>query len=95
VLARLIVDRIDHDPGRHGLLAARATCHRWMQSNPSPGLAEWARILAGSWEEIRSVLLREDAEGQRLRQDSPFCGVLKPQERWAVYRRFKRESAAA
>jgi hypothetical protein len=50
-------------------------------------------ILQGSWPEIRSVLLDESEEGKRLRQNSPFCGILTPVERWAIYREAARNEA--
>jgi len=94
-LARAIVAIIDADPGRLGLRKAREICARWMQTSPGPAVAEWQRILATDWEAVRAALLREDDEGQRLRQSNPFCGILTPQERWELYRKFDRESQAA
>lgn len=94
-LATAIVAKIDADLDRTGLRRARETCARWMRTNPGPAVVEWQRILTMRWEDIRAVLLREDQEGQRLRQNSPFCGVLTPRERWELYRRFDRESKAA
>ena len=89
-LARLIVERIDGDPERAGLEDARRTCRRWLTGGDSLALREWLEILEGPWEEIRSVLLDPGERGQRLRQSSPFCGVLTPQERWEVYRSFEK-----
>ncbi len=94
-LAHAIVAIIDADPERAGLRKARETCARWMQTTPGPAVAEWGRILGRRWEDVRAVLLREDQEGQRLRQNSPFCGILTPRERWGLYRKFDRESKAA
>ena len=94
-LARAIVDRIDRDPEHHGLLAAREVCRRWLQAGPRPAVAEWQDILAGSWRDVRAVLLRDDEEGRRLRQNSPFCSVLSARERWDIYRQFAHESPAA
>jgi hypothetical protein len=85
-LARAIVSRIDADPSRAGLAKARAICARWFRQRPQPAVREWLEILERPWEEIREVLLDESEEGRRLRQSDPFCGVLTPQERWAIYR---------
>ncbi len=79
-LAEAVVARIDAEPGR--LEKVRA----WARRFSTPALQEWQEILRGSWPEIREVLLRPDAEGQRLRQNSPFVGILTPQERWSIYR---------
>ncbi len=88
-LARAVVARIDADPSRAGLARARSTCARWFQEHPLPGLREWLEILERPWEQIRAVLLDESEEGQRLRQNDPFCGVLTPQERWEIYRAYR------
>ena len=42
-------------------------------------------ILQRPWEEVRTLLLDESDEGQRLRQTDPFCGILTPEERWQIY----------
>jgi hypothetical protein len=90
-MARRIVERIDGDSEQR----ARETCARWMESAPCPAVREWARLLEGSWDAVRGVLLRDDEEGRRLRQSSPFTSVLSPRERWALYRKFADESQAA
>ena len=94
-LARAIVEAIDRDPTHAGLELARKTCARWHRQNPTPAIAEWLGILDRDWESVRIVLLDPEEEGRRLRQSNPFCGVLSPRERWAIYRRFEHESAAA
>ncbi len=94
-LARAIVARIDSDPERRGLERARQTCARWLRSAPAPALEEWSRLLSGDWAAIRLKLLDESDNGQRLRQSSPFTGVLSPSERWEILRRFRDESSAA
>lgn len=94
-LARAVVTRIDSDPERRGLERARQTCARWLRSAPAPALEEWSRLLSGDWDGIRSKLLDEGEEGQRLRQSNPFTGVLSPSERWEILRRFRDESSAA
>jgi hypothetical protein len=88
-LARAIVSRIDADPARAGLARARITCERWFQQRPLPVLQEWRRILERPWEEVREVLLDPSEEGRRLRQSDPFCGILTPRERWAIYRAYR------
>lgn len=88
-MARAIAEKIDADPDRKGLLKARDICRRWYEKDPTPAIAEWLSILDRPWEEIRSILLEETENGQRLRQSDPFCGILTPQERWDIYRRFQ------
>jgi hypothetical protein len=94
-LAQAIVAVIDADPLRRGLAMARETCARWHRDNPSPAFAEWLELLKSDWEQIRAVLLDAGPDGQRLRQNSPFCGVLTPAKRWAIYRQFADEQKAA
>jgi hypothetical protein len=88
-LARAIAARIDADPSRSGLARAREVCARWRRMGRAAGVEEWARILEGSWDEVKEALLDPSETGRRLRQSSPFCGVLSPRERWAVWRRFR------
>ena len=85
-MARSIVEKIDRDPTRNGLVKARITCRRWLQECPEPAIREWSEIIERPWSEIRNVLLDPSERGQRLRQSDPFCGILTPQERWGIYR---------
>ena len=50
---------------------------------------EWLQILEQPWEQIRQVLLDDSEMGRRLRQNDPFCGILSPQEHWAIYRTYR------
>jgi len=90
-LARAVAARIDADPRRGGLDLARDNCARWLRRSPSAAVEEWRRILEGGWETARKALLDESETGARLRQSSPFCGILSPKERWEIYRRFEDE----
>lgn len=95
-MAKAIVALIDADPQRRGLAHARSTCVRWQQEQGNtPAIVEWLEILAQPWAEVRSVLLDESENGCRHRQNSPFAGILPPQERWRIYRRFRDEPHAA
>ncbi len=94
-MARAIVERIDADSARTGLARARATCTHWMRVAPSPAVREWQILLAREWEAVRAILLRDDEEGARLRQSSPFTGVLSQRERWAFFRSQVHEPRAA
>jgi hypothetical protein len=87
-LARRIVAKIDGDASKEGLAKAAQTCARWLSRSNSSVYREWNGILARPWDEVRRVLLDESQEGTRLRQSSPFCSVLTPQERWQIYRSF-------
>ncbi|MBI3922863.1 MAG: hypothetical protein HY318_15690 [Armatimonadetes bacterium] len=88
-MAKAIVTRIDTDPKREGLARANSVCERWEKQHPSSCNREWLRLLAKPWGEVRAILLDGTDEGRRLRQNSPFCGILTPEERWEIYRRFR------
>ncbi|MBW7866197.1 MAG: hypothetical protein H3C30_17500 [Candidatus Hydrogenedentes bacterium] len=88
VMARAIAARIDNDPRHEGLRVARENCVRWLQRSPSAAVEEWRKILEQDWGTVRTVLLDESEHGRRLRQSSPFCGIISPAERWEIYRRF-------
>lgn len=91
-LAKRIVACIDSDPTRAGLEKARATCARWHRILPEferRNVDEWAAILEQPWSGIRKTLLDPGEEGKRLRQSSPFCGVISNDERWRIMREFR------
>ena len=88
-LARAIAARIDADPARAGLRRARAVCRRWCDMGVDSA-REWMDLLRREdWSGIRRALLDDSDEGRRRRQNSPFCGILTPGERWAIYRDFR------
>jgi hypothetical protein len=80
---------------------ARETLTRWMQRNAGSHslmrcYQEWESILKKPVEEVCAILCAETDEGQRLRQNSPFVGILSPEEVWDIKReRRKREKAGA
>jgi hypothetical protein len=68
---------------------ARENLARWSEQNASSpsslrNYREWQAILEGSIEDVCGVLLREDDEGRRLRQNSPFAGALPYQLVWEI-----------
>jgi hypothetical protein len=52
-------------------------------------LIVWDTLLSRPWQEIKKSLLDLSEQGDRLRQNNPFCGVLTPQERWSIHRAFR------
>lgn len=84
-MARRIVAKIDADPARAGFERAKRVCRRWAEMGNIPA-REWLPLLERPWEDVRRILLDESEEGQRLRQNDPFCGILTPRERWEIYR---------
>jgi hypothetical protein len=95
LLAKAVAGKIDADPKRKGLDLARSVCERWLaRQSGGPAVREWREILKRPWSQVRRVLLDESEEGQRLRQSTPFCGILTPKERWDIYRTFRDEESA-
>ena len=85
-MARLIVEKIDADPGL--LEVAHENLHRWrrIRGGTLPRCSEeWERLLERPWSEIRNILLDESDEGQRLRSSHPFAGLVSEKERRRIH----------
>jgi hypothetical protein len=79
----LIADRLAQDPQRV-LGIARANLDRWTSNEPDtkPYYGEWRDLLASrSVTELIALITADDEEGRRLRQSTPFVGVVTPEER--------------
>jgi hypothetical protein len=89
---REVAERLRADPDAV-LAKARANLNRWMRERgDQPSLCEWRAILDHRpVEELVQWLCGDDADAVRLRQSSPFAGVLGPREIW----RIKRDHAPA
>ena len=97
-LARRVAERLRAHPEL--LEMARTNLSLWQKRNAdSPSLlrcyAEWEAILTRPLEEICALLVAETEEGQRLRQNSPFAGVLSPPEVREIKNRHHYASASA
>ncbi|HEY8033138.1 MAG TPA: hypothetical protein VIF02_12355 [Methylocella sp.] len=66
---------------------ARENICRWQQANGSPSLAlaEWERILNSPVDQVTAFLVERSERATRLRQSSPFAGILTEAERRAIY----------
>ena len=97
-LGRRIAERLRRQPELVDF--ARANLLRWSQQNASaPSLlrsyAEWQNILTRPVTEKCRLLGTESEDARRLRQNSPFAGVLTPAEVWEVKARFRHAPATA
>jgi hypothetical protein len=94
---RLIAAKLRADPAV--VDHARANLRRWLGTsspNVRPVLLEWQAILDGAREPLLALLESDDEHATRLRQSSPFAGVLSTAERTAIILEFaRRESSAA
>ena len=93
---RAIADRLTGHPEL--VTRARATLVRWLGTcspGARPALEEWLAALDGPREGVVALLTGADERAVRLRQSNPFAGVLSPQERTAILRRFESHDAAS
>jgi hypothetical protein len=95
-LHREVVRRLRADPTL--LDIARQNLLRWL-ARPGVGdslefcYREWLKILnTKTAEDIFELLSSDTEEARRLRQNSPFAGILSPREVWEIKRRFHNAS---
>lgn len=94
---RLIATKLRREPAM--VDKARGNLARWLETcsaGARPDLLEWQRLLSGPFDDLLSLLVATDEHAARLRQSSPFCGILTQEERLGILREFQaRESVAA
>ena len=87
---RLIVPRLREHPEL--VQKARDNLTRWMKTaSPSAlrTLQEWESLLNGPFDTLLGMLESEGERAARLRQSSPFCGILSPAERLKILKQFQ------
>lgn len=97
-LARRVAGGLHSHP--EWLDIARSNLERWIHQNGDvPSLRhcydEWQEMLSRPVDEICGVLTAETEESQRLRQNSPFAGVLTPREVWQIKARIRHATPPA
>ena len=97
-LGRRVAARLRQQPEL--LRFGRDNLDRWTRLNANaPSLlrcyAEWREILKRPLEEICDLLSSDSEEARRLRQNSPFAGVLNAQEVWGLKQHFRHAAATA
>ena len=88
-MAHAIAEKIRRQPALFTI--AKQNLVRWkkMQKPLAPALREWEAIIElHSREEVLAILTQDNEEGQRLRQSSPFTGILTREERDAIFDRY-------
>lgn len=85
----LVVRKIERNPRL--LEIARRNVGRWLRRDerPARALLEWRELLGRPWPEVALILTDPGEEAARLRQSSPFAGVLSAAERRRVYEAFR------
>ncbi len=67
------------------LEVARGNLRRWLQARPVSALREWSDLLERlSVHDVIAILRSPDETATRLRQSSPFAGVLSREERQRI-----------
>jgi Protein of unknown function (DUF3018) len=61
---------------------------RWPEGAPA-WLDEWRKLLKQPWPRIAALITELSERAARLRQSSPFAGVLSNQERRRIYEAFR------
>ena len=84
-LHKLIADKMRADPELRD--KARRTARRWQNAkhDSSTALAEWEQILRDPVDQVALFLVERSERATRLRQSSPFTGILTESERLAIY----------
>ncbi|HSU07126.1 MAG TPA: hypothetical protein VLI93_16310 [Acetobacteraceae bacterium] len=82
---RLVARKLRANPAL--LDEARDNLRRWqkMEGSPTLTLSEWENILGGSAAQVAEFLEERSERATRLRQSSPFAGILTEAERQAIY----------
>jgi len=68
---------------------ARANIARWKKQlggSAARDLDVWSAILTEPLENILSTMVARTEEGDRLRQSSPFCGIMSQARRMEIFR---------
>jgi hypothetical protein len=86
----VIAQKIDRDlkllnVARNNLQRWRS---RWDEEVPA-WYREWCEIVKRPWPEIAAIITEPSEEGARLRQSSPFAGVLSAEARRRIYEAFR------
>ena len=86
----VIARKIDRDPTL--LEIPRRNLARWRKrwaDAPPAWLEEWQALLERPWPQIGAQITEPSEQGARLRQSTPFAGVLSEAERERIYEAFR------
>lgn len=91
-LHELVAMKVQADPAL--LDKARDNLRRWQAANGSlsPPQTEWQQILSAPVGNVVAFLVERSEKATRLRQSSPFAGILTEVERSAVFEAFRKNS---
>jgi hypothetical protein len=97
-MGRRIASRLLEQPEL--LRVAHENLDRWSRLNAEAAsllrcYAEWPEILSRPLDEVCNLLSSNTEESQRLRQNSPFAGILSASEVWELKRKLRDAATAA
>jgi hypothetical protein len=86
-LHRAVAERLRADPAL--VERARDRVARWLREGTvaRPYAEAWQAALGRPLEELAGFLVDPGEHACRMRQTSPFAGVLDPRTRWSIWRR--------
>ena len=84
LLHRELIRAIETDAGV--LTRARRNILRWqaLHGHAVQAWDEWLKLLDSGVEAVLKAMLDEGEEGARLRQSSPFAGIISNRRRWEL-----------
>lgn len=86
----LIAQKITDNPSLIGIARRNVAAWRRKSAGAEPRyLQEWQRILARPWPQVAGLITEQSENATRLRQSSPFAGVLTTVERRRIYDAFR------
>lgn len=86
----VIAEKIERDSSL--LAIPRNNLQRWQSrwgNDPPAWFKEWREIMSRPWREIAALITEPSETAARLRQSSPFAGVLNAAERRRIYEAFR------
>lgn len=86
----LIARKISRNPRL--LEVARENLKRWTRAHAGDApvvYLEWQQILSRPWAEVAALLTELSENATRLRQSSPFAGILTEAERRRIHAAFR------
>jgi hypothetical protein len=86
----LIAEKIGSDPQL--LSIARENLRRWRArwpGQPPAWFEQWQEIVSWPWPRIAALITEQSERAIRLRQSSPFAGVLDEEERKRIHDAFR------
>ena len=86
-LHEAVAAKLEANPALLGI--ARANLQRWLGTAPRPALIEWLELLdLTPLPQLLELLRSPGDHAARLRQSSPFAGLLTPEERQSILDRY-------